>query len=49
VLDDQMKEVVANVARGDADALLANGQFLEAKFRERDFIRPVTTEKKTAA
>jgi hypothetical protein len=49
VLDDQMREVVANVARGDADALLANGQFLEAKFRERDFIRPVTTEKKTAA
>jgi hypothetical protein len=40
VLDDQMKEVVGNVARGDADALLANGQFLEAKFRERDFIGP---------
>jgi hypothetical protein len=38
VLDDQMKEVVGNVARGDADALLANGQFLEAKFREREFI-----------
>lgn len=40
VLDDQMKEVVSNVARGDANALLANGQFLEAKFRERDFLRP---------
>jgi hypothetical protein len=49
VLDDQMKEVVANLARGDADALLANGQFLEAKFRERDFIRPVATQKKSAA
>lgn len=49
VLDDQMKEVVGNLARGDADALLANGQFLEAKFRDRDFIRPVATEKKTAA
>lgn len=49
VLDDQMKEVVGNVARGDADALLANGQFLEAKFRDRDFIRPVATGKKTAA
>jgi hypothetical protein len=49
VLDDQMKEVVGNVARGDADALLANGQFLEAKFRERDFIRPVATERKSAA
>jgi len=49
VLDDQMKEVVGNVARGDADALLANGQFLEAKFRERDFIRPVAPERKSAA
>lgn len=49
VLDDQMKEVVGNIARGDADALLANGQFLEAKFRDRDFIQPVATDKKTAA
>ena len=49
VLDDQMKEVVGNVARGDADALLANGQFLEAKFRERDFLQPVATERKSAA
>jgi hypothetical protein len=39
VLDDQLKEVVANVARGDAEALVANGQFLEAKFREREFLR----------
>jgi hypothetical protein len=49
VLDDQMKEVVGNVARGDANALLANGQFLEAKFRDRDFLRPVGTERKSAA
>jgi hypothetical protein len=49
VLDEQMKEVVGNVARGDANALLANGQFLEAKFRERDFLRSVATENKTAA
>lgn len=49
VLDNQMKEVVGNVARGDADALLANGEFLEAKFRERDFIGPVAMGKKTAA
>jgi hypothetical protein len=49
VLDDQMKEVVGNIARGDADALLANGQFLEAKFRDRDFIKPVATDNKTAA
>ena len=38
ILDDQLKEVVDNVARGDAEALLANGKFLEAKFRERDFL-----------
>jgi hypothetical protein len=49
VLDNKMKEVVANVARGDADALLANGQFLENKFRERDFIRPVAPDRKSAA
>lgn len=49
VLDDQMKEVVGNVARGDADALLANGQFLEAKFRERDFIKTAVPERKSAA
>ncbi len=30
VLDDQMTQVVANVARGDAEALVANGQFLES-------------------
>lgn len=49
VLDDQMKEVVSNVARGDANALLANGQFLEAKFRERDFLKPVAGASKSAA
>jgi hypothetical protein len=49
VLDNQMKEVVGNLARGDADALLANGEFLEAKFRERDFIGSVAGGKKTAA
>jgi hypothetical protein len=40
ILDDQLQEVVANVARGDAEALLANGKFLESKFRERDFLQP---------
>lgn len=49
VLDNQMKEVVGNLARGDADALLANGEFLEAKFRERDFIGSVAGGKKTTA
>jgi hypothetical protein len=39
ILDDQLKEVVDNVARGDAEALLANGKFLETKFRERDFLQ----------
>ncbi len=35
VLDDADDEVVASVARGDAEALVANGQFLESKFREQ--------------
>ena len=48
VLDDQLKQVVVNVARGDADALLANGQFLEAKFRDRDFLS-TPSENKSAA
>jgi hypothetical protein len=30
--------VVANVAHDDAEALVANGQFLEAKFREPAFL-----------
>jgi hypothetical protein len=44
ILDDQLKEVVNNVARGDAEALLANGRFLEDKFRERDFLQPTSTD-----
>lgn len=44
ILDDQLKEVVDNVARGDAEALLANGKFLEAKFRQRDFLQPDTAD-----
>jgi hypothetical protein len=44
ILDDQLKEVVDNVARGDAEALLANGKFLEGKFRERDFLQPSTAD-----
>jgi hypothetical protein len=38
VLDSKMKETVTHVARADADALLANGQFLKARFGTRDFI-----------
>jgi hypothetical protein len=30
--------VVAHVANADAQALLANGRFLEAKFRQPDFL-----------
>ena len=42
ILDDKLKEVVDNVTRGDAEALLANGKFLEAKFSERDFLQSNT-------
>jgi hypothetical protein len=38
LLDGQMREVVANVAASDAQALVANGQFLQAKFRQPDFL-----------
>ena len=38
VLDSKMQEVVANVSASDAQALLANGKFLEAKFQQPDFL-----------
>jgi hypothetical protein len=38
LLDAKMKEVVANVAASDAQALLANGKFLEMKFKQPDFL-----------
>jgi hypothetical protein len=38
VLDAKMKEIVANVAGADAQALLANGKFLEMKFQQPDFL-----------
>ncbi len=38
LLDDKLREIVANVAGADAQALLANGKFLEAKFRQPDFL-----------
>ena len=38
LLADKMHEVVANVAASDAQALVANGQFLQAKFRQPDFL-----------
>jgi hypothetical protein len=39
VLDSTMGEIVANVAKADAQALLANGKFLEMKFRQPDFLK----------
>jgi len=39
LLDDKLREVVANVAASDAGALIANGQFLEMKFRQPDFLQ----------
>jgi hypothetical protein len=38
LLDDKLREVVTNVAASDAQALIANGKFLEAKFRQADFL-----------
>lgn len=38
LLETQMREIVANVARQDAQALIANGHFLEEKFRQPDFL-----------
>ena len=38
LLDAKLQEVVANVAASDAQALLANGRFLETRFRQPDFL-----------
>jgi hypothetical protein len=38
LLDGEMRAVVANVAASDAQALLANGKFLERRFRQPDFL-----------
>lgn len=38
VLDEQMQQIVHHAARGDAQALLANGQFLQQRFRQADFL-----------
>lgn len=38
LLDDKMREIVANVSSSDAQALLANGKFLEMKFQQPDFL-----------
>lgn len=38
LLDASMRDVVANVAASDAQALVANGKFLEQRFRQTDFL-----------
>jgi hypothetical protein len=38
LLDGKLREIVANVASSDVAALVANGQFLEKKFRQPDFL-----------
>jgi hypothetical protein len=38
LLDSMMREIVTNVAGADAQALIANGSFLEMKFRQPDFL-----------
>jgi hypothetical protein len=38
VLEGKLREIVANVASADAQALLANGKFLEMKFQQPDFL-----------
>lgn len=38
LLDTKMREIVVNVAGADAQALLANGKFLEMKFQQPDFL-----------
>jgi hypothetical protein len=38
LLDTKLREIVGSVAASDAQALLANGKFLEAKFQQPDFL-----------
>jgi hypothetical protein len=40
LLDGQLKDVVANVAASDAQALVANGSFLRQRFQQPDFLAP---------
>ena len=37
LLDDKLREVVANAASRDVQALLENGRFLELKLQQPDF------------
>lgn len=37
LLDDKMQEITTNLSQSDAQALLANGQFLREQFQQADF------------
>ena len=41
VLDGKMKDIVRNLSANDAQALLANGEFLRERFTNRSFLTPV--------
>ena len=38
LLDEEMREIASKAASGDVQALVANGRFLEARFRRGDFV-----------
>ena len=40
VLDSSLKEIANSAFRGDADALITNGQFLQSRFAERTVFLP---------
>jgi hypothetical protein len=42
VLDGKMKEIAQNLVANNAQALLANGQFLRDRFSKQSFLRPVS-------
>jgi hypothetical protein len=41
LLDAKMKEIVKNLLANDAQALVANGQFLRSRFTKESFLTPV--------
>ena len=41
LLDGKMKEIVSNYLANDTQALIANGRFLQDKFKSEDFLTPV--------
>lgn len=41
ILENKMREILINVAQGDAQALLANGNFLHKKFANKSFLENI--------